>query len=507
MPVRPPRATVLLTLSVAAAVTLVATPAGAADPKVDATVADVASGPSMAFGEAVTTGWAGGSVLAATAMAAEPVHVQAWWHAKPAAAWAGPAPVVPDGFTRSYDPSATTLPDGTALLVVGTAAGGTGSCLSGGSVAISRLPPNGAAPSAPSLVDDTRSSDGFDDRPVVLAGSDSTVWVAWSHGQTPDVCAVVGPSDVIEVAVSHDGGRTFSLPTVLPRLSAGAAFGAQLAPLPGGRALLSWSELSGGSVRIMTATLDRHGRASPPALVATDQALPLVLPAASFYSYSLASAATLPDGRIALAWPAYDHDEDHSVLRVALSTVQDRWSITTLPGNVGVDPLLPALATTHDGDLRLLYAAHDRHTDAIGYFTQRLTATRRGVTPTGPVQTVSPALPGPGFSELGEFLSLTSTDAGLLGAVVTGGRDHSVVQLVRWDTPPPAAAQTPTSRTAGLAPSRDVISLSAGLGGLGVLLAAGVAVLLASRRRRQGFEHVERWPAPDAETVVRARDP
>ena len=69
----------------------------------------------------------------------------------------------------------------------------------------------------PQLVSDQRGTGRFDDRPVVAAGPDGTVWVAWSQGTDADACQNVGHGDQIEVAVSRDGGRTFGAPVALPR--------------------------------------------------------------------------------------------------------------------------------------------------------------------------------------------------------------------------------------------------------------------------------------------------
>ena len=80
---------------------------------------------------------------------------------------------------------------------------------------------------------------------MVAAGQHGMVWVAWSQGPDADACQNVGAGDRIEVAVSHDEGRTFGAPVAMPADGGHSAFGVRLAPLPGGQVAVSWTETTG----------------------------------------------------------------------------------------------------------------------------------------------------------------------------------------------------------------------------------------------------------------------
>ena len=150
------------------------------------------------------------------------------------------------------------------------------------------------------LVSDQRGTGRFDDRPVVTAGPDGTVWVAWSQGTDADACQNVGQDDQIEVAVSHDGGRTFGAPVALPVGAGHAAFGARLAPLAGGQVAVSWTEtMSGdGDEAVFVSVLPPDGQPSLPQAVLTGNPLPLALPGASFYDFPAGDVTALPSGRL-----------------------------------------------------------------------------------------------------------------------------------------------------------------------------------------------------------------
>ena len=81
---------------------------------------------------------------------------------------------------------------------------------------------------------------------MVAAGQHGMVWVAWSQGPDADACQNVGAGDRIEVAVSHDAGRTFGAPVAMPADGGHSAFGVRLAPLPGGQVAVSWTETTRG---------------------------------------------------------------------------------------------------------------------------------------------------------------------------------------------------------------------------------------------------------------------
>ncbi len=123
------------------------------------------------------------------------------------------------------------------------------------------------------------------------------MWVAWSQGTDADACQNVGQDDQIEVAVSHDGGRTFGAPVALPAGAGRAAFGARLAPLAGGQVAVSWTEtMSGdGDEAVFVSVLPPDGQPSRPQAVLTGNPLPLALPGASFYDFPAGDVTALPE--------------------------------------------------------------------------------------------------------------------------------------------------------------------------------------------------------------------
>ncbi|HVB27972.1 MAG TPA: hypothetical protein VNE21_08685, partial [Mycobacteriales bacterium] len=431
----------------------------------------VAAGPPRAYGEAVgaasASGAAGSAVaaVAATDFAQAGPTVRVWARRPPAQQWAPDRVLLPAGFQSSYDPDATALPDGSVLVSSGTALADPSGCLVGGSVAVMHVTATGATATGATatsrgnwtaLVDDQRATAGFDDRPAIAAGTDGLVWAAWSHGPAAERCEVVGHHDVIELAVSRDGGRRFSRPMTLPSLGAGAAFGVRLATLDAGRVAVAWTELSPtGSYAVALTVADASGGYGRVRVLARGTAVPRVLPGASFFTFEVAGLARLGSGRLAVSWP--DWRAGRADVVVAVGSPGGPWRSTTVAPPSGADLLLPAVAAAGGTELRLVCAVHRRAGDALGYASALLDVTTAGQPRVRtPIRLFTPLAPGPGFFEIGELLVLAAGDTGgLTTALVVAGATGSTVQTATWPAPavPPAAAPALAPSSSSRSPS------------------------------------------------------
>ena len=159
--------------------------------------------------------------------------------------------------------AAAAAPGGPVLVVAGAAPPGE-SCITNGSVAIASIGSGGTLGAA-RLVSDQRGTGSFDDRPMVAVGQDGMVWVAWSQGPDSDACQDVGTGDRIEVAISHDAGRTFGNPIAMPAADGHSAFGVRLAPLTGDQVAVSWTETMGnGDQAVLVSVLGTDGHPRQP---------------------------------------------------------------------------------------------------------------------------------------------------------------------------------------------------------------------------------------------------
>jgi hypothetical protein len=425
---------------------------------------------------------------------------------------------LPAGFGTSYDPAAAAAPGGPLLVVAGTAPPGE-QCITNGSLAIASVGSGGRIGTV-RLVSDQRGTGSFDDRPMVAVGEHGTVWVAWSQGPNADACQNVGTGDRIEVAVSHDAGRTFGAPIAMPADGGHSAFGVRLAPLPGGQVAVSWTETTGaGHQAVLVSVLGANGRPRQPELALTGDGPPLVLPGASFYDFPAGDIAALPDGKLVVAAPFWA--AGRSVIKLAAGTPGGRWQQTSLNPPAGADLLLPALGLLSTGGVRLLCAVHTRSGDRLGYDWAGITLTGHGPSASSPgLAALTQAPSGPGFFEIGEELALTPTQGGLLTAVVVAGQDGAALETATFSAPPASAppdnAGTPASRThspgtpgtsghaaPGASTARAANDRPRGSATTAALLAAAalccavaVGVLLLRRRRRRGTPRPTRRRPP-----------
>jgi len=439
-----------------------------------------------------------GALIAAFGSAA--AQVRAWTKLAGSASWMSAGPVLPAGFGSSYDAAAAAVPGGPLLVVAGVAPPGQ-ACIAGGSVAIANLSGRGRLGPV-RLISDQRGTGRFDDRPTVAAGPGGTVWAAWSQGPDSDACQNVGAGDRIEVAVSHDGGRRFGPPVEMPAGGGSSAFGVRLAPLGGNRVAVSWTEVTGpGDQAVLVSVISPAGQVSPPQQVLTGDALPLVLPGASFYDFPAGDIAALPDGRLVVAAPFWS--SDRSVIDVAAGVPGGRWRVSGISPPAGAGLLLPALGFLTPAGVVLVCAVHVRAADRLGYDWTNLRLDGAEVHQAARLARLTPSPAGPGFFELGEELTLSGSPGGLLSAVVVAGRDGAVLQAESWTAPYPAAASASAAASApaarpgsapnparpravsrGAARASDPASLWAGAAAaVTITLCLGLLAVRAARRR------------------------
>lgn len=456
----------------------------------------VATGAPRRFGEAVAVATGSGAVVAASSFVSGSA-VTAWTQPNGVSGWDAGHVLIPAGFVASYDASIAAGSQGEALVVAGASGAGRPGCLTGGSVFLVAINPASGAEGAPVLVDDERRLSGFDDRPAVAAGPGGAVWAAWSHGPVADGCQVVGQHDVIQVTTSSDGGASFAPAMTLGRATKNPAFGASIVPLNATQAFVVWTEATpGGMLSVVGQRITASGTPGAPQVIATGSALPLTLPGASFYAFTVCRATVLPDGRIVVAWPAMQ--AGRAVIVVAASDSSEQvWTTAVVSPPAGQDLLLPAVAPAGPDQALLTYAAHFRSRDALGYQWAPLDLSHPGAPRVGESQTLILPAQGPGFYEIGEVLSLVPSASGAAvdGAVVSGSSSESRVVLATWALPEPASPAVSPSPAAlaspGRAPPASTSSTRGsrppwvilGLAALGILAAAMAGRRDAVRRR------------------------
>jgi hypothetical protein len=446
-------------LTVPALPSLAATPTAGAAPA----ISTVASGAARSLGEPAAAQDSAVSAAVATRFGpAGAAQVQAWTKPAGASSWRAAGLVLPAGFGSSYDPAATALPGGPLLLVAGTAPAGENCIITNGSVAITQVYPDGRLGTA-RLVSDQRGTGSFDDRPAVAAGSGGTVWVAWSQGKNADACQNVGTDDRMVAAVSHDGGKTFGAPIMMPAAGGHSAFGARLAPLGGGRVAVSWTEtMSDGSQAVLVSVLGPGRQVSQPQAVLTGTALPLILPGASFYDFPAGDITALSDGTLVVAAPFWR--SGHSVVEVAAGQPGGQsgapWQPAVVSPPAGADLLLPALGPFGTAGALLLCAVHTRAGDHLGYYAAKLPAG----TWSAPLKRVTATPAGPGFYEIGEEGSMTRTPTGLIAPVVIAGADGAKLKTLSWTTPQPPPAAKPSASSAASSGAQAAPGRSAAAG-------------------------------------------
>ena len=439
----------------AAAVGAVATLAAAAGPGANALSGAVTSGPARSLGEPAAAQDTAVSAVVATTFGSAGAQVSAWTRRANEGSWTPAGRVLPAGFGSSYDASAAAVPSGPVLVVAGASPPGE-SCITGGSVAIAKVYSTGRLGPA-QLVSDQRGTGRFDDRPVVAAGPDGTVWAAWSQGTDADACQNVGQDDQIEVAVSRDGGRTFGAPVALPPSGGRAAFGARLAPLSGGRVAVSWTETmsDGGDEAVFVSVLPPDGQPGRPQAVLAGDPLPLALPGASFYDFPAGDVAALPSGRLVVAAPLWR--AGRSVIALAVGPPGGPWQYSAVtPPDVpgGADLLLPALGVLSPVRVRLVCAVHVRSGDRLGYDWTDL-GLRGPLTSSSALVPLTASPTGPGFFEIGEELEVSATPAGLLSSMVVAGAGGAALETRFWPVASPAtpASSASPGRRASASPS------------------------------------------------------
>ncbi len=370
-----------------------------------------------------------------------------FWSSQGGSSWQGPNLLLPAGYSRSYDSSTSTLPNGNILVVGGAGFGGSPNCpTASGSVFLAKSSNAGASFNTPVIVDNHLQGGGFDDRPFVTTSSNNNVWVGWSHGSAQDACQVIGHNDKVEFATSQNAGSSFSSVFSPSWTLPGASFGVQIAALSHNRAVMSWAQLLNGQVSVEISFISISGSFSSPITVASATAIPRVLPGASFYSFSLPSLTTLNHHRLALTWPQWNGSQ--SIAKIAIGTdAGTNWNFSTVSPPTGYDILLPAIANAGGGHLRFVYALHGAYGNTMSYQSSDIAVSRSTGIQIGSPAQISLTLPGPGFFELGEFLFVTRFGHNLSTTTVEGDPQASSLQFYTWPTVSKVIPTSPTTTT------------------------------------------------------------
>ena len=279
---------------------------------------------------------------------------------------------------------------------------------------------------------------------MVAVGQHGMAWVAWSQGPDADACQDVGSGDRIEIAVSHDGGRTFGTPVAMPRRR----------PLRIRCPARAAARRTGGDLLDRD---DEDGRPGSPRLSSRRQRTPTATGTCDDWRRTAAGPARCrllrlsrrghrraPDGKLIVAAPFWV--SGRNVIRLAVGTPGGRWQETSLSEPAGADLLLPALGLLSPGDVRLLCAVHTRLGDRLGYDWADVTVTGQGPNGTSAGLTaLTPAPSGPGFFEIGEELALSRTQGGLLTAVVVAGHAGAALETAMFSAP--LQATTPAGQS------------------------------------------------------------
>lgn len=471
----------------------------------------VAVAPSRGLGEAtVATGKLGMVVTATSFSSGGPSSpegtsiVDAWGRPRGQSGFDGPFPLLPNGFSRSYDSASTSLPNGTLLVVAGSATDQRGRCIPGGSVFLAQSTNGGASFSPPLLLWAGSSTVGFADRPTVAAGHDGTVWVAWSQGPPQDACELVGNHDAIAIEASRNG-RTFSAPVVVS--APAAAFGASVVPLGHRRALVAWvqagpSDMAFLMARVVELAHDQVVPVSAPYVGGRGVALPLLLPEAHFYSFDAAYCTLVSREEVACAWTTWDPERKASSVQIDVLAPLDTPSLvaslqgTPAPGN---DLLLGALALQARA-LRLLCADFDPATGSITYESAPLVDGPSGWVFASPLGSVGPASPDTSYYEVGEVSWMSSYQNSATGAFVSASDSSASLDLVEWKAPAPSVARAQVPSATSQSPQRrPSVSRSPRRGTRGdsgggkwwpeamaaVVILAGAAMLARHTKRRR----------------------
>lgn len=449
----------------------------------------VATGPARSLGEPAAAQDSAVSAVVATTFSAKGAQADVWTQPAGSTTWQQAGPLLPAGFGSSYDAAAASGPNGPLLVVAGTAPPSQ-QCITNGSVAIADVTAQGTL-GTPRLVNDQRGTGSFDDRPTVAVGQDGTVWVAWSQGPNADACQDVGNGDHIEVAVSHDGGQTFSAPVTMPGDGGHSAFGVRLAPLANGQVAVSWTETLGAvDQAVLVSVLGAGGAPQQPTVALSGDGAPLVLPGASFYDFPAGDLIVLPDGQVMVAAPFWVANQ--SVIMTAIGTPgSGSWQQAEVAAPAGADLLLPAIGVRSADSVRLVCAVHTRVGDHLGYdWTDISTGGQGPSVSSAGLTALTPAPAGPGFYEIGEELSFASTtQGGLLTTVVVAGKSGATLETVTF-SPPPAPAAPATS-----SPATPAAAAGSGSAGTPATTGHSTSGLASAASPSSGFPGTAGWLA------------
>jgi len=171
--------------------------------------------------------------------------------------------------------------------------------------------------------------------------------------------------------------------------------------LPAGTAITQLVAAVQRDLAVLVSVLGPGGQVTAPQQVLTGDALPLVLPGASFYDFPAGDIAAFPDGALVVAAPLWR--SGRGVIDLAAGVPGGSWRVLTVGPPRGADLLLPALGTLSRAGVLLVCAVHVRAGDRLGYDSADLSISAHGpVAAQARLAPLTPSPTGPGFFELGE---------------------------------------------------------------------------------------------------------
>lgn len=460
--------------------------------QIDTTVEALTAGPGQMAEAAVAVDPANSRHLAAAADPyLDPVRIQATTSEDGGASWSLPITVIPDGFTKSFDPVLRFGASGELIVAGGASGTGGRHCQPRSAVFVAVI--DRAGPTY-RLVRDARADGAHIDRPGlavdVARGRAYVTWTEWAGDVAG--CQATPTRSTTRISTSRPDG-SFTPPRALPTTGLSAPFGSTPAVGPDGTLVVAVAEHEVNHSRVVvTTSSDEAATFSRPEIVIDESSVPIVAAGVGGLVATVPALALGPGGQKAVAFVA---PGPGGVAPIVLEQLTGSpWTVIS-PAVLRRPELLPQVAYGRQGRLWLLSA--NAGDGAIDFMLRRRVA-----------DVWSPPVlvgrgPSGGYVELGESLGLTVVDDAAVTSVPIDGPSISTlvvgvhrepVEDPSTSVPAPtpagpepssrpdvASTRTPRRRADAWAP--DVVGLAA----LGVLAMTGlgVAVRLASHRQRR----------------------
>jgi len=395
------------------------------------------------------------------------------------ATWSPPITVVPDGYSKSYDPALAFDNDGSVVVVGGASQQGAPHCQPASAIFVATVKSDRVGYD---VIRDTRNDGAYVDRPglAVKASGAVRAFVTWteSQGSSPECRATPLHSTIMLARLG--AARTVMDIQALPSGGLGAPFGATMALGADGALNIAVGDHDGvGNSRLVVlASSDEGATMSAPIVVDEGPDIALVVADIGGVVTPVPSIVT-GGGRVAAAWTK--QGPFGPAVAVFDSTGGGLWRPLGSPSPES-PALLPTLTYDRGGRLWLLVARPgDGQVDYKLYGREEMWGA--GVSVGGG--------PSAGFPEIGEGFGLVSTDTQMVAAVPVDGPTASSLSIARLSTPAPASpdplpspsALTPPASGADRRPPWSRGLLAVGLAAA-VLSVAGATVVARARRRR-----------------------